>query len=64
MFKYNNLFFDPFKLTGPEGYMNYKLSGVGSGNRKNMNNSNKGGGFFIVIIVVIVIILLACTHSY
>lgn len=55
------MFFDPTKLTGREGFLNYKMSGFGSGKRSN-NTGNSGGSSTIIIIIIIVLILLkACS---
>jgi hypothetical protein len=51
------LFFDPTKLTGTDGFLNYKMSGFGSVKR-NKNIKNSGGDFAIIIIIIMIIILL------
>ncbi len=53
------LFFDPTKLTGTDGFLNYKKSGFGSGKR-NKNSRISGGDFAFIIIIIILISLKAC----
>jgi hypothetical protein len=54
-------FYDPFKLTGTEGFLNYKMSGFNSHKINNSGGSKNGGGFVTIIMIIIVFILLkAC----
>lgn len=55
------LLYNTSKLTGTEGFLNYKMSGCGSGNQNKNGRGSTGGGFAIIIIVSIIYILLkAC----
>lgn len=51
------LLYDPFKLTGTDGFLNYKMSGFGSGKQNKNSTSNNGGGFAIIIIISTVFLL-------
>ncbi len=53
------IYFDPTKLTGPEGYINYKLSGGGGFEGGDKNGGKKGcnSGCLVVIIVTLLILM-------
>jgi len=49
------IFFDPGKTTGPEGYINYKLSGGGSSSGGGGSRGSNGlgcGGLIVIILLV------------
>ena len=55
------LLYDPFKLTGTEGFLNYKMSGFNSSKRNKSGGDKNGGTSTIIIAIIIVFILLkAC----
>lgn len=55
------MYFDPTKLTGTEGFMNYKLSRFGSRKRNNGGGNSSGSWVIVVVIIFIFILLKACS---
>lgn len=51
------LHFDPTSQTGPEGYINYKLSG-GDSNGGNGEGSGGGNGCSFVVWFIVILILI------
>jgi hypothetical protein len=60
----NTIFkFDPFERKGVEGYMNFKMSGIGTGGGKNGGGKKSGGNntwAIIFLLLFVITILKAC----
>lgn len=49
-------YFDPTRLSGPEGYINYKLSGGGSGGNGG-GGRGPGCGMWVWVIIILFLLL-------
>lgn len=63
MIKDTILHFNPFKLTGTEGFMNYKMSGGGQGSGDDNKGGKTGGAYIVFLIVLLALSLLKACSS-
>lgn len=49
---HNRLYFDPTSRTGPDGYINYKMSGGGSGS----SGGGSGCGWLLWVLIILAVL--------